>query len=119
MRVTLPQIRPALVSAKLLTFISSFDELLVAIFLRGSNMTLPKKMSNNVINAINHTVAAVSGLRVVLVSILLAVVWDFGTGVKPMTSRAGQRRECRDLGVDLGPSALDLQQAPVQHRDDE
>ena len=52
-RVTLPQIRPALVSAMFLAFISSFDELVVAMFLGGSNMTLPKKMFDNIVNAID------------------------------------------------------------------
>jgi ABC-type spermidine/putrescine transport system permease subunit II len=84
-RVTLPQIRPALVSAMFLAFISSFDELLVAMFLGGSNMTLPKKMFDNIINAIDPTIAAVSVLQVVLVSILLAVVSRFGAGAKPVT----------------------------------
>lgn len=83
-RVTLPQIRPALVSAMFLAFIASFDELLVAMFLGGSNMTLPKKMFDNIINAIDPTIAAVSVLQVVLVSILLVVVSRFGAGAKPM-----------------------------------
>jgi ABC-type glycerol-3-phosphate transport system permease component len=47
-RVTLPQIRPVLVSSMFLAFISSFDELVVAMFLGGSNMTLPKKMFDNI-----------------------------------------------------------------------
>jgi ABC-type spermidine/putrescine transport system permease subunit II len=83
-RVTLPQIRPALVSAMFLAFIASFDELLVAMFLGGSNMTLPKKMFDNIINAIDPTIAAVSVLQVVLVSILLLVVSRFGVGAKPI-----------------------------------
>lgn len=47
-RVTLPQIRPALISAAFLAFISSFDELVIAMFLGGSNVTLPKKMFDNI-----------------------------------------------------------------------
>jgi putative spermidine/putrescine transport system permease protein len=83
-RVTLPQIRPALVSAMFLAFIASFDELLIAMFLGGSNMTLPKKMFDNIVNAIDPTIAAVSVLQVVLVSILLVAVSRFGAGAKPM-----------------------------------
>ena len=37
-RVTLPQIRPALISAIFLAFISSFDELVIAMFLGGANI---------------------------------------------------------------------------------
>ncbi|MCC6468305.1 MAG: ABC transporter permease [Alphaproteobacteria bacterium] len=83
-RVTLPQIRPALVSAMFLAFISSFDELVVAMFLGGSNMTLPKKMFDNILNEIDPTIAAVSVLQVVLVSLLLVVVSRFGAGAKPV-----------------------------------
>lgn len=84
-RITLPQIRPALISAMFLAFISSFDELVVAMFLGGSNMTLPKKMFDNIINAIDPTIAAVSVLQVVLVTVLLLVVSRFGAGARPVT----------------------------------
>jgi ABC-type spermidine/putrescine transport system permease subunit II len=82
-RVTLPQIRPALVSAMFLAFISSFDELVVAMFLGGSNMTLPKKMFDNIVNAIDPTIAAVSVLQIVLVTVVLVVVSRIGAGAGP------------------------------------
>jgi len=82
-RITLPQIRPALVSAMFLAFISSFDELVVAMFLGGSNMTLPKKMFDNIVNAIDPTIAAVSVLQIVLVTAVLAVVSRLGAGASP------------------------------------
>jgi ABC-type spermidine/putrescine transport system permease subunit II len=82
-KVTLPQIRPALVSAMFLAFISSFDELVVAMFLGGSNMTLPKKMFDNIINEIDPTIAAVSVLQIVLVTAGLAVVSKIGAGANP------------------------------------
>jgi ABC-type spermidine/putrescine transport system permease subunit II len=82
-RVTLPQIRPALISAMFLAFISSFDELVVAMFLGGSNMTLPKKMFDNIINAIDPTIAAVSVLQIVFVTMVLAVVSKIGAGAGP------------------------------------
>jgi ABC-type spermidine/putrescine transport system permease subunit II len=66
-----------------LAFISSFDELVVAMFLGGSNMTLPKKMFDNIINAIDPTIAAVSVLQIVLVTIVLAVVSKIGAGAGP------------------------------------
>ena len=82
-RVTLPQIRPALVSAMFLAFISSFDELVVAMFLGGSNMTLPKKTFDNIINAIDPTIAAVSVLQIILVTGILIVVSKIGAGASP------------------------------------
>jgi putative spermidine/putrescine transport system permease protein len=78
--VTLPQIRPSLVSAAFLAFISSFDELVVAMFLGGANMTLPKKMFDNIRMEIDPTIAAISALQIVLVSALLALVGRFGRG---------------------------------------
>ena len=78
--VTLPQIRPSLVSAAFLAFISSFDELVIAMFLGGSNMTLPKKMFDNIRMEIDPTIAAISALQIVLVSALLAIAARFGSG---------------------------------------
>lgn len=78
--VTLPQIRPSLVSAAFLAFISSFDELVVAMFLGGANMTLPKKMFDNIRMEIDPTIAAISALQIVLVSVLLALAARFGRG---------------------------------------
>jgi putative spermidine/putrescine transport system permease protein len=82
-RITLPQIRPAIVSAMFLAFISSFDELVVAMFLGGSNMTLPKKMFDNILNAVDPTIAAVSVIQIVLVSSALLLANRFGSGVRP------------------------------------
>jgi ABC-type spermidine/putrescine transport system permease subunit II len=83
-RVTLPQIRPALVSAAFLVFIASFDELVIAMFLGGSRMTLPKKMFDNIMNDIDPTIAAVSLLQIGLVIIALAITARFGAGAKPV-----------------------------------
>ncbi len=83
--VTLPQIRPALVSAMFLAFISSFDELVIAMFLGGSNMTLPKKMFDNILNAIDPTIAAVSVLQILLVTLAMIFASRFGAGVKPVS----------------------------------
>jgi ABC-type spermidine/putrescine transport system permease subunit II len=83
--VTLPQIRPAMVSAMFLAFISSFDELVIAMFLGGSNMTLPKKMFDNILNAIDPTIAAVSVLQIVLVTIALILASRFGSGLRGVT----------------------------------
>ena len=83
--VTLPQIRPAMVSAMFLAFISSFDELVIAMFLGGSNMTLPKKMFDNILNAIDPTIAAVSVLQIVLVAVALILAARFGSGLRGVT----------------------------------
>jgi putative spermidine/putrescine transport system permease protein len=81
-RVTLPQIRPSLVSAAFLAFIASFDELVIAMFLGGSNMTLPKKMFDNILLEIDPTIAAVSVLKITLVSLILLLATRFGAGAR-------------------------------------
>ncbi len=88
-RVTLPQIRPSLISAAFLAFISSFDELIIAMFLGGSNMTLPKKMFDNIMNEIDPTIAAVSVLQIILVTVILLVVSKFGAGATPADNGTG------------------------------
>jgi putative spermidine/putrescine transport system permease protein len=80
--ITLPQIRPSLVSAAFLAFIASFDELVIAMFLGGSNMTLPKKMFDNILLEIDPTIAAVSVLKITLVSVLLVLATRFGAGAR-------------------------------------
>lgn len=69
--VTLPILAPSVYSAAFLAFITSFDELVVAMFLAGANMTLPKKMFDTILTEIEPTVAAVSVLQIVLVAGLL------------------------------------------------
>jgi putative spermidine/putrescine transport system permease protein len=81
-RVTLPQIKPSLVSAGFLAFISSFDELVIAMFLSGANMTLPKKMFDNIRMEIDPTIAAISALQIVFVSLLLLLAARFGEDQK-------------------------------------
>lgn len=83
-RVTLPQIRPSIISAAFLAFITSFDELIIALFTSGVNATLPKKMFDNIIFEIDPTIAAVSVLQIALVGLVVALASRFGVGVNPI-----------------------------------
>jgi ABC-type spermidine/putrescine transport system permease subunit II len=80
-RITLPILRPSLISAGLLAFISSFDEVVVALFLAGARMTLPKKMFDNILIEIDPTIAAVSVMQILLVAIVLFLIGRFGRGL--------------------------------------
>ena len=80
-RITLPILRPSLISAGLLAFISSFDEVVVALFLSGARMTLPKKMFDNILMEIDPTIAAVSVMQILLVAIVLFLIGRFGRGL--------------------------------------
>lgn len=84
--VTFPQIKPAIISAAFLAFITSFDELIIALFLSGSNMTLPKKMFENIISEIDPTISAVSVLQIIMVGIVLFLSQRLGAGVSPIKS---------------------------------
>jgi len=81
LRVTLPLLRPSLVSAGLLAFITSFDEVVVALFLSGARMTLPKKMFDNILMEIDPTIASVSVMQILLVSLVLVLIGRFGRGL--------------------------------------
>lgn len=78
--VTLPQIQPALISGGFLAFITSFDELVIALFLAGSNFTLPKKMFESIVFEIDPTIAAVSVLQIGLAALVILLASRFGVG---------------------------------------
>jgi putative spermidine/putrescine transport system permease protein len=71
MRVTLPLIWPGIMSGALFAFITSFDEVVVAMFLTGSKPTLPKQMWDGIRISINPTISAVASLLIVFSIFLL------------------------------------------------
>ncbi|MEJ8567210.1 ABC transporter permease subunit [Wenzhouxiangellaceae bacterium CH-27] len=74
-RVTLPLIRPALLTSGLFAFLVSFDELVIALFLAGpATKTLPKRMWEAVREEIDPATAAVAVLvtGVCVLGLLLA-----------------------------------------------
>lgn len=74
MAVTLPQIKPSLVSATLFAFITSLDETVVALFISGGdNQTLTKRMFTALRDEIDPTIAAISSL-LIFASLLLVLI---------------------------------------------
>lgn len=75
--VTFPIIRPGIAAGALFAFISSFDELIVALFIAGpTQVTLPLRMWESMRNSIEPTIAAVSVLAIVIsVSLFLTASW--------------------------------------------
>jgi putative spermidine/putrescine transport system permease protein len=72
-RITLPIIGPGIAAAAIFAFLSSFDELLVAVFLSEPNQqTLPVRIWNAVQFQLDPTIAAVSTLLIVLSVVALA-----------------------------------------------
>jgi ABC-type spermidine/putrescine transport system permease subunit II len=67
-------IRPSIITAALFAFLTSFDDVVIALFIAGTNATLPKRMWEGVSYEIDPTIAAASTLLVLLsIAIVLAV----------------------------------------------
>jgi putative spermidine/putrescine transport system permease protein len=72
--VTLPQIKVSVISAALLAFITSLDEVVIALFIAGGDYaTLTKRMFNALRDEIEPTIAAISTLLILLSVVLLAL----------------------------------------------
>lgn len=70
--VTMPQIRFALVTSALLSFLTSFDEVVVALFVSGGdNSTLTRNMFNALRDQIDPTIAAISTVMIVISTLLV------------------------------------------------
>ncbi len=66
-QVTLPLILPGVLVGALFAFITSFDELVVSLFLSGANaVTLPRRMWEDLRYALDPTIAAVSTLTILV-----------------------------------------------------
>jgi len=77
--VTLPQIRFAVASAALLAFLTSFDEVIVALFVSGgSNSTLTRNMFLALRDQIDPTIAAISTMMIALTSVLFGLTQWLG-----------------------------------------
>jgi len=90
--VTLPQIRFAVMTAAVLSFLTSFDEVIVALFVSGgANSTLTRNMFNALRDQIDPTIAAISTMMVLLTSVLLvALQWLGRPRSKPREAAAGE-----------------------------
>lgn len=77
MRVTLPVIAPGVISGALFAFATSFDEVVVTLFLAGPDqVTLPRQMFTGIRENISPTIAAVATLLIVFTTtLLLALEW--------------------------------------------
>ena len=73
--VMVPILLPSMASAFLLAFLTSFDELTIAIFISGGlSTTLPKQMWDDMVLQVNPTLAAVSTALLMVVSLTVLVM---------------------------------------------
>ena len=74
-RVTLPVIAPGVISGALFAFATSFDEVVVTLFLAGpEQVTLPRQMFTGIRENISPTIAAVATLLILFTTSLLMVL---------------------------------------------
>jgi putative spermidine/putrescine transport system permease protein len=74
-RITMPLILPGVISGALFAFITSFDEIVVVLFLAGvEQRTIPREMWSGIREQISPTILAVATVLVVVSVALLTVV---------------------------------------------
>jgi putative spermidine/putrescine transport system permease protein len=76
-RITLPVIAPGVISGALFAFATSFDEVVVTLFLAGADQTtLPRQMFTGIRENISPTIAALATILIVFSTcLLLALEW--------------------------------------------
>jgi putative spermidine/putrescine transport system permease protein len=90
--VTLPLLRPSILSAALFAFLASFDEIALAYFISsGDYATLPRRMFSALRDSIDPTIAVVSSLLIVITSALIMLTFVVGMGQR-RTRQTGLER---------------------------
>ncbi len=74
-KVTLPLILPGVVSGALFAFVTSFDEVVVALLLAGPGQrTLPREMFNGIRESITPTITAAASVLIVVSTLMLIAI---------------------------------------------
>jgi putative spermidine/putrescine transport system permease protein len=77
--ITLPQIKFSIVSASLIAFLTSFDEIIISLFVAGGdNSTITRSMFLALRDQIDPTIAAISTILIIVSSGLLILVQLLG-----------------------------------------
>jgi len=78
--ITLPQIKFSLISASLISFLTSFDEIIISLFVSGGdNSTITRSMFLALRDQIDPTIAAISTILIIISSGLLIVSQMLGS----------------------------------------
>jgi len=73
--ITLPQIKFSIISASLIAFLTSFDEIIISLFVAGGdNSTITRSMFLALRDQIDPTIAAISTILIIISSGLLIIV---------------------------------------------
>ncbi len=74
-KVTMPLILPGVVSAALFAFVTSFDEVVVVLFIAGpEQQTIPRQMWNGIREQLSPSILAVATILVAVSTALLATI---------------------------------------------
>ena len=86
--ITLPQIKFSIISASLISFLTSFDEVIISLFVSGGdNSTITRSMFLALRDQIDPTIAAISTILIIISSVFLILTQTFGSKkdeVKPI-----------------------------------
>ena len=81
--ITLPQIKFSIISASLIAFLTSFDEIIISLFVAGGdNSTITRSMFLSLRDQIDPTIAAISTILIIVSSGLLILVQLLGSKEK-------------------------------------
>lgn len=83
LRIVMPAMIPGLAGAAFFSFLTSFDELLIALFLSTTEIsTLPKEIFDGIRTEISPTIAAIATMLIALTIILLSAALAFSFRLK-------------------------------------
>jgi putative spermidine/putrescine transport system permease protein len=100
-RVIIPLLRPGIVTALLFTFIFSFDEVTVTLFLVGPNVTtLPLEIFSHLEQSADPVVAAISTLLIVF-TLSLVIVLQRTVGLQVFVSLESDERTTKRGGANV------------------
>lgn len=100
-RITVPAVAPALATAFVMAFLTSWDEVVLALFLAGDTPTLPVRMLSFMTTQIRPTIAAVSTLLLfaVVAGIVAQRTWASWRRRSALRERQLARASDRQLAV--------------------
>jgi ABC-type spermidine/putrescine transport system permease subunit II len=74
LRIVMPNLAPSAAAAWIFSFVMSFDEVVVTLFVSGTYVTIPKRMFSELMLQVNPTVTAVATLLIAFNLLALAVL---------------------------------------------
>ena len=73
-KIQAPLIAPGVISGALFAFITSFDEVVIVLFVAGDKYTLPRQMWSGIRNEISPTILAAATILVIFSILLLTTL---------------------------------------------